>query len=44
VQAGTRYEDGYEEGSGAVAMMWDILLNDFTDDERRLFLRFISGW
>ena len=43
LKAGSKYADGFDESSKAVVWMWQILLDDFTDDERRLFLKFVSG-
>lgn len=41
----SKYEDGYTDSSACIAYLWHLLLadQDFTDADKRLFLKFISG-
>jgi ubiquitin-protein ligase E3 A len=43
LREGTKYADGFMETSQAVQYLWYILLHDFSDEERKLFLKFVSG-
>jgi hypothetical protein len=43
LRRGARYTDGFDNDSPAVLFMWTVLLEDFDDHERRLFLQFMSG-
>lgn len=39
----TQYTDGYSESTACVRLFWEVLAEDFTNDERVQFLRFVSG-
>ena len=42
LRAGSKYEDGYTESSEVIHMFWVVVL-EFNDDEKKQFLKFISG-
>ena len=42
LRRGASYDDGYDESSRAVDFFWEIV-REFTEDEKRLFLKFVSG-
>jgi hypothetical protein len=42
LEAGTHYEDGFEAGDESVVMFWRIV-HAFDEEEKRLFLQFVSG-
>ena len=42
LRAGTSYDDGYEEDSLVIAMFWETIMS-FTEEEKKLFLKFITG-
>ena len=42
LQKGASYEDGYEATSRSVQNLWAVL-HSLDEDEKRLFLRFVSG-
>jgi ubiquitin-protein ligase E3 A len=42
LRMGAKYDDGYDENSKTIDSFWTILL-DFDEDEKRLFLKFLSG-
>ena len=42
LRRGTRYDDGFDEESRVVRDFWEILLQ-FDEDDKKLFLKFISG-
>lgn len=42
LRAGARYEDGYTADSHVVHMFWTVV-NEFDDQEKKQFLKFISG-
>lgn len=39
----TRYDDGYSEKSTTIQHFWNILLNDFDENEKKNFLKFLTG-
>lgn len=38
-----KYQDGYDVKSETVQHFWGILLNDFNEEEKRNFLKFLTG-
>jgi hypothetical protein len=42
LEKGTKYEDGYDGNSPAVRNLWTVL-GEFDEQEKKLFLKFISG-
>jgi ubiquitin-protein ligase E3 A len=42
LQRGCTYQDGYEEGSSAVTLLWRVL-HEFGNDDKKTFLRFLTG-
>jgi ubiquitin-protein ligase E3 A len=42
LQRGCTYQDGYGEGSPAVALLWRVL-HEFGNDDKKTFLRFLTG-
>nr|XP_022345739.1 ubiquitin-protein ligase E3B-like [Crassostrea virginica] len=39
----TRYYGGYHNGHKVISWLWDIVTNDFTPQERALFLKFVTS-
>ena len=39
---GASYDDGYDAESKAIHMFWEVVLK-FNDEEKRLFLKFLTG-
>lgn len=39
----TQYFGGFHDSHRVVGWLWDILAKDFTEDERRLFLKFVTS-
>lgn len=39
----TQYYGGFHDSHRVVLWLWDILLNDFSEEERRLFLKFVTS-
>uniref|UniRef100_A0A1B6LAX7 Ubiquitin-protein ligase E3B n=1 Tax=Graphocephala atropunctata TaxID=36148 RepID=A0A1B6LAX7_9HEMI len=39
----TQYYGGFHDSHRVVLWLWDILLRDFTEDERKLFLKFVTS-
>ncbi|CAE7738172.1 Ube3a, partial [Symbiodinium microadriaticum] len=42
LKEGTRYEDGYDGSEQVIVHLWEVLLA-LDDDEKKLFLKFVSG-
>lgn len=43
LREGTKYQDGYTEGSVTVKHFWRVLLEDFNEEDKSKFLRFLTG-
>lgn len=39
----TQYFGGFHDSHRVIGWLWDILAKDFTEDERRLFLKFVTS-
>lgn len=39
----TQYFGGFHDSHRVISWLWDILAKEFTEDERRLFLKFVTS-
>lgn len=39
----TQYFGGFHDSHRVIGWLWDILAKDFTEEERRLFLKFVTS-
>lgn len=42
-QKSTKYSSGYSENSETIQMFWNVFKNDFTEEQRKQFLFFLTG-
>jgi ubiquitin-protein ligase E3 A len=42
LRSGTRYDDGYTSSSETIHHFW-VVVSEYNDEEKRAFLKFISG-